>query len=75
MSTYCFVIFEVHYMVFRYNVYFEEYMDLSLRLISGTKSKDTEPMRRIERSGSQIKTTIWLLQRIHVFTILEAPYI
>ena len=53
MSTYFFVIFEVHYSILRYNVYIEEYMDLSLRLISGTKSKDTQPMRRIERNGSQ----------------------
>ena len=41
MSTYFFVIFEVHYMGFRYDVYLEEYMDLSPRLISGTKSEHT----------------------------------
>ena len=52
MSTYFFVIFEVHYTIFRYNVFLEEYMNLSPRLISGTKSKDTKPMRRIEKSGS-----------------------
>ena len=91
MSTYFFVIFEVHYMVFRYNVYLEKYMDLSPRLINGTKSKDTKPMRRTQRSGSQRKlnntltcssiqqntklATTLLLQRIQVFTILEASHI
>ena len=48
-----FVIFEVHYTVSRYNVCLEKYMDLSLRLRSGTTSKDTEPMRRTRRSGSK----------------------
>ena len=46
MFTYFFVIFEVHYMVSRYNVCFEKYMDLSLRLRSGTTPEDTELMRR-----------------------------
>ena len=41
MSTYFFVIFEVHYIDIRYDVCLEEYMDLSLRLINGTKSKHT----------------------------------
>ena len=38
MSTYFFLIFQVHYTIFKYNVSLEEYMDLSPRLISGTKS-------------------------------------
>ena len=50
MSTYFFVIFEVHCTIFRYNVCLEEYMDLSPRLISGTKSEHTKPMRRTKRS-------------------------
>ena len=41
------VIFEVHCMVFRYDVYLEEYMDLLSRAISGITSEDTKPMRRI----------------------------
>ena len=41
MSTYFFVIFEVQYTIFGYNVCLEEYMNLSSRLISSTKSKDT----------------------------------
>ena len=41
-----FMIFEVHYVVFRYNVCLEEYMDLSSKLISDTKSEHIEPMRR-----------------------------
>ena len=45
--------FEVHCMVSRYDVCLEEYMDLSLRLISGTKSEHIEPMRRAKRSESQ----------------------
>ena len=53
MSTYLFVIFEVHCTVSRYDVCLEEYMDLSVRLISGTKSKYIEPMRRAKRSESQ----------------------
>ena len=53
MSTYFFVIFEVYYIVFRYNVCLEEYMDLSPRLTSGTTSQDTKPMRRTKRSGSK----------------------
>ena len=53
MSPYLFEIFEMHYMVSRYNVYFEEYMDLSLRLISGTKLEHTEFMRRAKRSESK----------------------
>ena len=56
MSTYFSVIFEVHYIVFRYNNCFEEYMNLSPTLRSGTTLEDTKPMRRIERSGSQKKT-------------------
>ena len=55
MSTYFFVIFEVHYIVFRYDVCLEEYMDLSLELRSGTTSEDTKPMRRTRRSGSKKK--------------------
>ena len=39
MSTYFFVIFEVHHMVFRYNVCLEKYMDLSPRLRYGTNIK------------------------------------
>ena len=39
MSIYFFVIFEVHYTIFKYDVCLEEYMDLSTRLISGTKSE------------------------------------
>ena len=42
MSTYFFVIFEMQCMIFRYNVCLEEYMDLSPRLISGTKSEHTQ---------------------------------
>ena len=53
MSTYFFVIFEVHYMVSRYDVCLEEYMDLSWRLISGTQSEDIEPVRRRKKSGSK----------------------
>ena len=52
MSIYFFVIFEVHYTTFRYNVCFEEYMDLSPRLESGSTLEDTKPMRRT-RSGNQ----------------------
>ena len=86
MSTYFFVIFEVHYTDFRYNVCLEEY----IRLRSGITSKDTNPMRRTRRNGSKKKlnnnvtylsiqqntklATTLLLQRIHVFTILEAMY-
>ena len=55
MSTYFFVIFEVHHTVSKYNVYLEKYMDLSLRLRSGTTSEDIEPMRRTRRSGSKKK--------------------
>ena len=53
MFTYFFVSFKVYYTVFKYYVSFEEYMDLSPRLRSGTTSKDTKPMRRTRRSGSQ----------------------
>ena len=52
MSTYFFVNFEVHYMFFRYNVCFEEYMDLSPSLISGTKLEHTEPMRKTKSNES-----------------------
>ena len=45
MFTYLFVIFDVQYIVFEYNVCLEEYMDLSMRLRSGTTSEDTKPMR------------------------------
>ena len=90
MPTYFFVIFEVNYIIFRYDVCLEKYMDLSLRLRSGT-TKDTEPMRRTRRTGSQKKlnntltyssiqentklATTLLLQTIHIFSILEALYI
>ena len=52
MSSYFFVIFEVQYLIFRYDVYLEEYMNLSLTSISGITSKDTKPTRKTERSGS-----------------------
>ena len=55
MSTYFFVILEMHYMVFRYNVCLEEYMDLSSRLISGNKLEHIESMRRTKRSESKKK--------------------
>ena len=46
MSTYFFVIFEVHHTISRYNVCLEKYMTLLVRLRSDTTSKDTKPMRR-----------------------------
>ena len=55
MSTYLFVIFEVHFTISRYDVCLEEYMDLSVRLISSTKSKYTKPMKRAKKSESQKK--------------------
>ena len=58
MSTYFIVIFAVHHMVFRYDVYFEEYIDLSLRVVSGNASKDIEPMRRAKKKGSRKKIQI-----------------
>ena len=54
MSTYFFVIFEVH-TIFRYDVCLEEYMDLLLRLVSGSTSEDTKPMKRTKRSGNKKK--------------------
>ena len=45
MSTYFFEIFEMHHTVSRYDVCLEEYMDLSVRLRSGTTSEDTESIR------------------------------
>ena len=84
MATYFFVIFEVHYMVFGYDVCLEEYMDLLLRLINGTKLENTEPMRRTKKSKSKKKlnnnltyslihqnttlATTLLVQRIHIFS-------
>ena len=55
MSTCFFMIFEVHHMVFGYNVCLEEYMDLSPRSISGTKSKHIKPTRRTKKRESQKK--------------------
>ena len=55
MSTYLFVIFEVHYIVSKYDVCLAEYMDLSPRLISGTKSEHIEAMRKAKRSESKKK--------------------
>ena len=46
MSTYFFEISEVHHMISRYDVCLDKYMDLSVRLRSGTTSEDTKPMRR-----------------------------
>ena len=78
-------------MAFRYDVCLEEYMDLSPRLRSGTTSKDTKPKRQQGVVGVKRKlnnnftyssiqqnielATTLLLQKIYVFTILEAPYI
>ena len=42
-------------MVFKYNVCFEECMDLSPRSVNGTTLEETEPIRRTNRSGSQKK--------------------
>ena len=55
MSTYFFVIFGVYYTIFRYDVCRKEYMDLSPRLISGTKLEHIEPMRRIKKSECKKK--------------------
>ena len=84
MSTYFFVIFEVHYLVFRYNVFLEEYMNLSLRLRSGHEKgkKEWESKKELNNNltdssiqqNIKLATTL-LLQRIHIFTILEAPYV
>ena len=60
LHIYFFVIFEMHYMVFRYNVCLEEYMDLSPRLRSGTTSEDIDFMRKTRWSGSQILSKIIL---------------
>ena len=84
MSTYFFVIFEVHYRIFRYDICLEEYIDLSPRLINGPKSEYIEPMRRTEKRESKKKldnnltysliqqntklATTLLLQRIHIFS-------
>ena len=85
------MILEVHQLMFKYDVCFEEYMDPLLRSVSGITLEGTKPMRKTERSGSkknlnnnltylsiqkniELATTL-LLQRIQVFTILEAPYI
>ena len=46
----------MHYIVFKYDVCLKEYMDLSPRLISGTKSEHIKPMRRAKRSESIKKT-------------------
>ena len=86
MSTYFFVIFEVHHIVSRYNVCLEKYINLSVRLRTGTTSEDTKPMKRTWRSGSQKNlnntptyssiqqnielVTTLLLQRIHVFSCI-----
>ena len=65
-------------------------MDLSPRLISSTKLEDIKPMRKTKRTGSQKKlnnnvtysiqqiaklATTLLLQRIHIFIVLDKPYI
>ena len=47
------MMFEVHNMVSRYDVCYKKYMDLSSRLISGTKSEDIEPIKRTKRNESQ----------------------
>ena len=54
MFTYFFVIFEMDYMIFRYKICLEEYMDLSLRLKTDTKFEDIEPMERT-KIGSKKK--------------------
>ena len=41
MSTNFFVIFEVYHIIFRYDVCLEGYMDLLLRLVSGTTLENT----------------------------------
>ena len=55
MFIYFSMIFEVHHTIFRYDVCSEEYMDLILSLVSGTKSTNTEPMKRTERRGGKKK--------------------
>ena len=52
-SIYFSMIFEVYYMVFRYDICLEEYMDLSPRLKNGTKSEHIERMKRTKWSESQ----------------------
>ena len=46
------MIFEVHHMVFKYNVCLKEYIDLLLRLVNGNILKDIEPLRRIGKNKS-----------------------
>ena len=50
MSTYFFVIFELHHTVSKYNVCLEEYMDLLVRLRSGTTFEDTKSMRSMKNT-------------------------
>ena len=54
------MIFEVHHTISKYDVCLENYMDLSVRLRSGTTSKDAKPVRRTRRSGSQFLKKIIL---------------
>ena len=51
MSAYFFVIFKVHHITFRYNIFLEEYMGLSERSISSTALEDREPKRRTKKRG------------------------
>ena len=47
-----FVIFEVYRIAFRYNICPKKYTDLLLRLVNGTTSSDTKPMKRTKKKGS-----------------------
>ena len=64
-------------MVSRYDVCLEKYMDLLVRLRSGTISEDTKPMRMTRRSISKknlnnthilLNTTKYRIGLTHVFT-------
>ena len=67
MSTYFFVIFVVHYTMFRYDVCHEEYMNLSPRLRSGTTSKDTKPIILSHTTKYRIGYNLALTKDSHIF--------
>ena len=51
MFTYFSVIFEVHYIIFSYNVCPKENMNLLSRLVNGTRLEDIESEKKTKRSG------------------------
>ena len=63
MSTYFSMIFEIHHITFRFDVYYEVYTNLSPRLISGIRYKTNKDKERELKKNSNNNLTYSSIQQ------------